>query len=151
MPTDESNILLCDIEKMRAELAEKKEKGIRMECKAVRENGLVVGWDFPCTDGRVARCGPLLYPWLPHEPNTWPHRYMTTKAPVTLFKWNQKHPVEENTATVELPIGTRVKIVMVSRLGDVGITDDLAAEHGYHARFMINNLSEQFENFGMVP
>lgn len=30
--------------------------------------------------------------------------------------------------------GTRVKIVMVSRFGDVGITEDLNAENGYGCR-----------------
>jgi len=30
--------------------------------------------------------------------------------------------------------GTRVKVVMVSRFGDVGITTDLAAENGYSGR-----------------
>lgn len=32
------------------------------------------------------------------------------------------------------PAGTPVKVVMVSRFWDVGITDDLGAENGYHAR-----------------
>jgi hypothetical protein len=32
------------------------------------------------------------------------------------------------------PAGKRVKVVMASRFGDVGITDDLSAEHGYHYR-----------------
>jgi hypothetical protein len=36
--------------------------------------------------------------------------------------------------------GTPVKIVMVSRFGDVGITDNLKAEHGYHARVTFDQL-----------
>ncbi len=89
--------------------------------------------------------------WTPHVHEDWPFRYMTTKVPVTLHKWNQRHPVESNTSAVELPIGTRVKIVMASRFGDVGITDDLTAEYGYHARILIDDLDKQFENFSEQP
>lgn len=45
---------------------------------------------------------------------------------------------------VTLPVGTTVKVVMVSRLGDVGITEDLSKERGYGAR--INPLDLEFEN-----
>ena len=50
--------------------------------------------------------------------------------------WDKNEPVM---ADREIPAGTTVKIVMWSRFGDVGITDDLEAEHGYGARV---NLSE---------
>lgn len=50
--------------------------------------------------------------------------------------WDENGPV---TVDHEIPAGTTVKIVMWSRFGDVGITDDLEAEHGYGARV---NLSE---------
>lgn len=33
-----------------------------------------------------------------------------------------------------LPKGTRVRVVMASRFGDVGITSDLTKTHGYQAR-----------------
>lgn len=35
---------------------------------------------------------------------------------------------------VVYPAGTRVRVVMASRFGDVGITDDLKATSGYHYR-----------------
>jgi len=34
----------------------------------------------------------------------------------------------------------RVRVVMASRLGDVGITEDLKAEHGYRKRVLVKNL-----------
>ena len=40
----------------------------------------------------------------------------------------------------EFEAGTRVKIVMVSSLGDVGVTPNLDAEHGYGARVMLDEL-----------
>jgi len=43
--------------------------------------------------------------------------------------------------------GRRVRVVMASRLGDVGITPVLTAEHGYEARVLVEDLS----NFGDVP
>ena len=50
--------------------------------------------------------------------------------------WDENKPV---TVDHEIPEGTTVKIVMWSRFGDVGITDDLEADCGYGARV---NLSE---------
>ncbi len=38
--------------------------------------------------------------------------------------------------------GQRVRVVMASRMGDVGITEDLRAEHGYTARVWVQDLSE---------
>ena len=43
--------------------------------------------------------------------------------------------------------GERVRLVMASRFGDVGITSDLKAEHGYQSRVQIDALS----NFGESP
>jgi hypothetical protein len=40
--------------------------------------------------------------------------------------------------------GKRVRVVMASRLGDVGITDYLVASYGYNARVEVASLS----NFG---
>lgn len=39
-----------------------------------------------------------------------------------------------------LPRGARVRVVMASRFGDVGITDNLEAENGYGARVFIPEL-----------
>lgn len=72
--------------------------------------------------------------WVPHRSATWPTRYAELAAPVEFWHWNGKHPVDDNSTYRTVPAGTTVKIVMVSRFGDVGITEDLSAEHGYEAR-----------------
>ena len=41
----------------------------------------------------------------------------------------------------EIPEGTTVKVVIWSRFGDVGITDDLAADRGYGTRVDLSELS----------
>lgn len=43
---------------------------------------------------------------------------------------------------VEIPAGSMVKVVMVSRFGDVGITEDLSAERGYGARVSLDALCD---------
>lgn len=45
--------------------------------------------------------------------------------------------------------GTRVRVVMASRLGDVGITDDLKATSGYHYRTTC--ISGEFAGHKMEP
>ena len=42
--------------------------------------------------------------------------------------WDQQEPQFDD---VTLKAGCRVKVVMASRFGDVGITDDLTVENGY--------------------
>lgn len=37
--------------------------------------------------------------------------------------------------------GKRVRVVMASRFGDVGITEDLSADHGYSARVAVEDLT----------
>lgn len=156
MPNTAPKIHVLEPEKyelFRAEMKAKYEKTKQIfRATTVRDgNREIIGFDFPCEDGSVIRVGPTFYPWVAHERNTWPHRYMTTKVPVVLKKWNQKHPVDENTTEETLPVGSRVKIVMASRFGDVGITDDLTAEHGYHARVSLEELDKQFEQFSNEP
>ena len=56
------------------------------------------------------------------------------KKDVEMHVWNQRHPVEENTAVHICKAGTRVRVWMVSRFGDVGVTDNLDNPHGYDAR-----------------
>lgn len=53
--------------------------------------------------------------------------------------WKDGEPVMNE---VPCEAGQRVKIVMVSRFGDVGITEDLTAENGYGARVMLDDLCE---------
>lgn len=64
------------------------------------------------------------------------HAYVTVTQPVVLRKWNGKHypTTEANMTDVPVPAGTTLKIVMVSRFGDCGLTDDLNAENGYSLR-----------------
>ena len=62
------------------------------------------------------------------------HAYCTVRKPLVLKKWNKVYPVDENMTYQQVNPGTTLKIVMVSRLGDFGVTDDLEASHGYHLR-----------------
>lgn len=43
---------------------------------------------------------------------------------------------------VEMKAGQRVRIVMASRFGDVGITPNMEASRGYVARLFLDDLSE---------
>ena len=43
--------------------------------------------------------------------------------------------------------GRRVRVVMASRLGDVGVTEDLTVENGYQRRVGV----EELTNFGDTP
>ena len=79
--------------------------------------------------------------WIPHQRKTWPWRVGRLKRDV-VFRihnglWREPGP-EFTERTV--PAGTPVKIVMVSRFGDVGITDDLAADRDYRARVSLNDI-----------
>ena len=60
--------------------------------------------------------------------------YCTANVDVTLGIWNGRHPPQENMTQVVVKKGSTLKIVMISRFGDVGLTNDLDAEHGYHTR-----------------
>lgn len=79
--------------------------------------------------------------WIPHEPSTWPWRLANLKRDVmgSVFQgyWDKGCPVMK-----EHPMskGTAVKIVMVSRFRDVGITDDLSKEYGYCAIVQLDDL-----------
>jgi len=58
---------------------------------------------------------------------------MTTNAH-EMGVWNGNHPVELNIAYHMCAPGATVLVWMVSRLGDVGITDNLIDARGYAAR-----------------
>jgi len=58
----------------------------------------------------------------------------TTKKDFEMSVWNGHHPVEKNSTTHTCKAGTRVRIWMVSRFGDAGITDNLDNPHGYDCR-----------------
>lgn len=86
--------------------------------------------------------------WVPHKPETWDFRFATLKNPVEMRHYTQRWVDNEpQFDTVACPAGTRVKIVMVSRFGDIGITEKLDAEYGYAARVHLDDLC----NFGNEP
>jgi len=60
--------------------------------------------------------------------------YAKTKNDFKMTVWNGNHPVEGNCSYHTCKAGTRVRIWMVSRFGDVGITDNLINPKGYGAR-----------------
>jgi len=86
--------------------------------------------------------------WVPHDRQTWKFRYARLKKDVTglryLGRWgkvgNLEGPMME---TIPLSAGTLVKIVMVSRFGDVGITERLEDEYGYIIRVELADLEEE--------
>lgn len=79
-------------------------------------------------------------PWTPHRPNEWPTRFATVKRDIAATKFHGWDNGEACKSKYTITAGTRVKIVMASRFGDVGITDDLMAEHGYVARVGLDAL-----------
>ena len=79
--------------------------------------------------------------WIPHKPETWPTRFgelqSDTQFSKYLGRFDDNGPVMERWTA---KAGTTVKIVMVSRFGDVGITEDLASERNYRARLTLDKL-----------
>jgi hypothetical protein len=69
------------------------------------------------------------------------HKIYTLKQDVTASIWHGHHAEPEFTYEV-WKRGTKVKVVMCSRFGDVGITKDLKATHGYDARVEPEMLEE---------
>ncbi|MFA5366689.1 MAG: hypothetical protein WC333_02295 [Dehalococcoidia bacterium] len=57
-----------------------------------------------------------------------------TKKDFEMHVWNGTHPVEKNTTEHICKAGTKVRVWMVSRMGDLGITDNLKDPHGYDCR-----------------
>lgn len=84
---------------------------------------------------------PQNYNWVPHKPETWTYKFAYLKNPIEMQhyiqRWQDGQPQFDKVACAA---GTRVKIVMVSRFGDVGITEDLLAENGYGARVALTDL-----------
>ena len=80
------------------------------------------------------------YKWVPHYEKTWTHKFARLKKPIELKHFcghGKNGPVY---LTIPCTAGDLVKIVMVSRFGDVGITEKLDAEYGYGARLSIEDL-----------
>lgn len=60
--------------------------------------------------------------------------------PVETIMWNWQHPYAQNTISKTLPADTLVRVTMVSRLGDIGITEQLDATNGHDARIQCQNI-----------
>lgn len=71
-----------------------------------------------------------------------PPLFATTCADVTARDFLGHGPNGPIMRDRVIPKGTRVRIVMASRFGDVGITDNLDADHGYVARVFLPELHE---------
>ena len=100
----------------------------------------LIGWKAGMEGGGEAHAPIETFQWVPHEPKTWPWRFATLKADINFYYGR------ENETEKIIPAGTTVKIVMVSRLGDVGITDDLSKEHGYQRRVSFEDFDKFFDN-----
>ena len=72
---------------------------------------------------------PMDHGWMPHHPETWQYRF----ARLRKARMVGDHHCES---------GDWVKIVMVSRLGDVGITHNLNGETDYESRVELKELFE---------
>lgn len=59
--------------------------------------------------------------------------YVTTTCPVPMGSTDGKGPWNGKPDRI-VPRGSTLKIVMVSSMGDAGLTDDLKADRGYHVR-----------------
>jgi hypothetical protein len=82
--------------------------------------------------------------WIPHKPETWPFVFATVKIPTLMREWTGAREKNGDPIYVDrwIPSGARVRIVMVSRLGDVGITDDLKSTRNYFARVSLDHLTQ---------
>ena len=60
--------------------------------------------------------------------------YAKTTKDLEMNVWNGTHPVEENTTKHICKAGTKVRVWMLSRFGDVGVTDNLENPKGYDVR-----------------
>ena len=84
--------------------------------------------------------------WRPHRPETWTHKYASLTRPVLMQyytgSWDGRNPVMRD---VQCPAGTRVRVVMVSRLGYLGITEDLNSDRNYGAAVYPDTLTDWSE------
>lgn len=83
--------------------------------------------------------------WTPHKPSDWPFRFATLNEQTRFREWINYKRDQRGEPIFEYrwaPAGTKVRVVMASRFGDVGITDNLTAEAGYLARVTVEKLTE---------
>ena len=64
--------------------------------------------------------------------------FAKTKVDFNMKVWNGKHPYEENVTEHICKPGTKVRVWMVSRFEDIGITDNLINPRGYDCRGVKN-------------
>lgn len=91
---------------------------------------------------------PMDHGWQPHKPETWQYHFARLREPAEMwhYKWYSAANMEPQFDRmpqfdrIMCPAGQLVKLVMVSRFGDVGVTEDLTAENGYGARVMLADL-----------
>lgn len=66
------------------------------------------------------------------------HAYVTSTVPITMHRWKGHCACPEFIDDI-VPAGSTLKIVMISRFQDVGLTDDMSAENGYHVRVPLDS------------
>jgi hypothetical protein len=76
------------------------------------------------------------------------HAYVTAVKPIRMSVW-QGHGKNPKFVDHDVPAGTVLKIVMVSRFGDFGLTDNLSADNGYQVRLPLD--SADVTNIRMEP
>jgi hypothetical protein len=63
-------------------------------------------------------------------------------------RWPAIYQIKARAMKIKIPTlfanyqGKRIRVVMASRFGDVGITEDLEADHGYSIRVMVEELTD---------
>ena len=72
-----------------------------------------------------------------------------TKKDFIMDVWNGTHPVEKNSIQHICKAGTKVRIWMVSRFGDAGITDILKNPIGYNCRGV--DVDKDLEDITLKP
>lgn len=74
--------------------------------------------------------------------------YAYTTKDVVMTDWSGNYPVAENQTERVCPTGTKVRIWMVSKFGDVGITDNLINPIGYLVRGL--DADEDFRDYEFI-
>lgn len=67
--------------------------------------------------------------------------FATLNSDMVMKIWNGTHPYEDNITEHFCPKDTVIKVVMISRLGDLGITCDHNRDFGYDLRISIDDLT----------
>lgn len=84
-------------------------------------------WDLKCVQ-RWRDDQKHLKDWYSYE------IYAKTQKDLEMSVWNGTHQVDDNTTKHICKAGTKVRVCMVSRFGDVGVTENLETPEGYDVR-----------------